>query len=149
MGDGQVECMNRTLCNMLKAIPENEKRNWKDHLPKLMFAYNSTVHKATGFSPFFLMFGRPSSLPIDSLFPNNEQDKNSSYREFVTKWKDSMNETFRIANKNIRKTSQYNKQKYDRKAKSVEIVPGDKIFVKNVCDRGGTGKLRSYWEPNL
>ena len=99
MGDGQVERMNRTLCNMLKAIPENEKRNWKDHLPKLMFAYNSIVHKATGFSPFFLMFGRPSRLPIDSLFPNNEQDENSSYGEFVTKWKDSMNEAFRIANR--------------------------------------------------
>ena len=44
---------------------------------------------------------------------------------------------------------EYNKQKYDRKAKSVEIVPGDKVLVKNVRDRGGTGKLRSYWEQNI
>ena len=27
MGDGQVERMNRTLCNMLKAIPDSEKQN--------------------------------------------------------------------------------------------------------------------------
>ena len=149
MGDGQVERMNRTLCNMFKAIPENAKRNWKDHVPKLMFAYNSTVRKATGFSPFFLMFGMPSRLPIDSLFPNNEPDENCSYGEFVNKWKDSMNEAFNIANKNIRKTSDYNKQKYDSKAKSVEIVPGDKVLVKNGRDEGGTGKLRSFWEQNI
>ena len=47
MGDGQVERMNRTLCNMLQSIPENEKNNWKEHLPKLMFAYNSTINKST------------------------------------------------------------------------------------------------------
>ena len=29
MWDGQVERMNRTLINMLKAIPEIEKLNWK------------------------------------------------------------------------------------------------------------------------
>ena len=116
MGDGQVERMNRTLGNMLKAIPENEKNNWKDHLPKLMFADNSTTHKATGFSPFFLMFGRPSRLPIDSLFPNNEPDGNCSYGEFVTKWKESMNQAYEIANHNIGKASDYNKQKYDCKA---------------------------------
>ena len=43
-----------------------------------------------------------------------------------------MNEAYNIANKNIRKTSDYNKQKYDSKAKSVQIVPGDKVLVKNV-----------------
>ena len=79
------------------------------------------------------MFGRPSRLPIDSLLPNNEQDENSSYGEFVTKWKDSMNEAFRIANKNI----------------SVEIVPGDKVLVKNVRDSCGTEKLRSHCEQNI
>ena len=60
-----------------------------------------------------------------------------------------MKEAFNIANKNIRKTSDYNKQKYDSKAKSVEIVPGDKVLVKNVRDKGGTGKLRSFWEQNI
>ena len=68
MGDGQVERLNRTLINMRKTIPESEKQNWKEFLPKLMFAYNSTVNKTMGYSPFFLMFRRESRLPIDSMF---------------------------------------------------------------------------------
>lgn len=68
MGDGQPERMNRTIINMLKKLPDNFKANWKDHLAKLTFAYNSTRNKATGFSPFYQMFGRQSRLSIDSMF---------------------------------------------------------------------------------
>ena len=52
-GNGQTERLNRTVINMLKALPEKEKKNWKKHLPQLAFAHNSTISKATGYSPFF------------------------------------------------------------------------------------------------
>ena len=53
MGDGQTERMNRTIINMLKTLNETKKSRWKDHLPKLVFAYNSMTSKSTGYSPFF------------------------------------------------------------------------------------------------
>ena len=68
---------------MLKAIPENEKQNWKHHLPKLMFAYNGIVNKVTGYSSFFLMVGRSSRLPIDSMFPCDEMCR----RHIVNLWR--------------------------------------------------------------
>ena len=52
MGDGQTERMNPTIINMLKTQNEIEKSRWKDHLPKLVFAYSSTINKSTGYSPF-------------------------------------------------------------------------------------------------
>ena len=145
MGDGQVERMNRTLINMLKSLSETAKMNWKDHLPQLMFAYNSTLNHATGYSPFYLMFGRPSRLPIDSMFPNGDATKDSaSYSDFVKKWKREMDQAYDIANQQIKKAGEYNKKMYDQKLiKSVEIIPGDKVLMKNVKERGGTGKLRS------
>ena len=31
----------------------------------------------------------------------------------------------------------------------MEIVPGDKVLVKNVKEKGGTGKLKSFWEQQI
>ena len=57
-GNGLTERTNRTLTNMLKTLESSEKSNWARHLDKLSFAYNVTVNKTIGFSPYFLMFGR-------------------------------------------------------------------------------------------
>ena len=148
MGDGQVERMNRTLVNMLKTLSSKEKDNWKIHLPKLAFAYNSTINKSTGYSPFFLLFGRHSRLPIDSMFDINSNDsrEGESYSKFVTEWENSMKTAREIANKNIQQSTSYNKQYYDKKAKSVEIEVGDNVLVKNVKRKG---KLCNYWESEI
>ena len=52
--NGQCERMNRSRVNMLRSLSTTEKRDWKSVLPKLSFAYNSTQHTSTGFTPFYL-----------------------------------------------------------------------------------------------
>ena len=152
MGDGQVERCNRTLANMLKTLSKEAKKDWRSHLPKMAFAFNSTVNKATGFSPFFLMFGRESRLPIDFVFGDvvrGEALKNRSHEQFVEQWKETMEEAMRVARLNIEKSADYNKQHYDKKAKAVEMQVGDKVLVRNVREKGGKTKLKSYWEENI
>ena len=153
MGDGMVERLNRTAQNMLKAIPEREKKRWKDHLPKLAFAYNSTINKSTGYSPFFLMFGRNSRLPVDSLFGSDTADavpvERKSHSQFVEDWKASMEQAYKLANENIEKSAEYNKRYYDRKVQGSELKVEDQVLVRNVREKGGTGKLRSHWERGV
>ncbi len=149
MGNGEAERMNRSLINMLKALTEKQKSKWKDQLPNLMFAYNSTVHKSTGYSPFFLVFGRESRLPIDCILPIAPHKTNrKSYDKFVKEWKQSMRDAYQIVGQNIEKAGKANKKRYDAKAKSVQIAVGDKVLVRNT-EKGGTGKLRSWWEQKI
>ena len=152
MGDGQVERLNRTICNMLKALPEKEKKDWKSHLPKLAFCYNSTINKSTGFSPFYLMFGRQSVLSIDSIFQtekNGSYLKEVSHKKFACDWKNSMQQAFHLANNNIKKAADYNKQHYDKRVQGVELELGDQVLVRNMREKGGTGKLKSFWEERI
>lgn len=72
-----AERFNWTLLGMLWTLEETEKLNWADHFNKVVHAYNSTVHESTGFSHFFLLFGREPVLPI---FPNQAGQKHSVSR---------------------------------------------------------------------
>ncbi|KAL1246716.1 hypothetical protein QQF64_034355 [Cirrhinus molitorella] len=76
MGNGQVERFNRTLGNMIRALPPRTKQDWPQMLQTLTFAYNSTTHESTGFAPFFLMFGRIPRLPVDLMFQSVDRDNN-------------------------------------------------------------------------
>ena len=152
-GNGMTERLNRTVLNMLKALPEDEKKKWKYHLPQLAFAYNSTTSKSTGYSPFYLMFGRNSRLPVDEMFGLNESPavkiEHQSHSQFVEEWKNSMKQAFKLANEHIEKAGGYNKQHYDRKIHGVELKVGDQVLLRNMREKGGTGKLRSHFERGV
>ena len=50
---------------MLGTLPIHAKKNWQEWITTLTHAYNCTVSPVTGFSPYFLMFGRNPKLPLD------------------------------------------------------------------------------------
>ena len=91
-GNGQLERFNRTLLSMLRTLPEKHKSRWRDHLNKVVHAYNCTKNDATGYAPFFLLFGRASLLPIDLMFNLKPPSGFSSYLEYVKKWRNAMSE---------------------------------------------------------
>ena len=98
-GNGQVERFNRTLLDMLRTLPENEKSRWKDRVDKVVHAYNCTRSDTTGFSPFFLLFGRHPRLPIDLIFQTTTPPTKSDYPQYVKKWRKAMQEANQLAEK--------------------------------------------------
>ena len=98
------------------------------------------------------MMGRESRLPIDRVFrirSGGEGLPRKSWQDFSSHWKKTMEDAYEIANRHITKAAGYNKKHYDKKARAVELKVGDKVLVKNVRERGGTGKLKSFWEESI
>ncbi len=78
-----------------------------------------------------------------------QDDGFSTPREYAKRWADRMAEAYRIAVQSSKQRSLRNKEYYDQKASCIIPRAGDHVLVRNLSQRGGPMKLRSYWEPTI
>ena len=50
---------------MQEKFVHNKKQKWSSFLDTCVFAYNTSRYESSKFTPFQLMFGRRTTLPID------------------------------------------------------------------------------------
>jgi transposase InsO family protein len=65
--NGQVERFNRTMIDMMATTIMGKGNTWDQYLAPLEWAYNTSVHPATGETPFFLLHGYDPRMPFDIL----------------------------------------------------------------------------------
>jgi hypothetical protein len=61
--DGQTERMNRTLQEYLRHYVNDDMDDWDEYLDTAEFAYNNAAQTSTGYSPFYLNYGRHPRTP--------------------------------------------------------------------------------------
>ncbi|RWS19468.1 gag-pol fusion protein-like protein, partial [Leptotrombidium deliense] len=66
--NGLTERFNHTLAMMISMYVGTVHRDWDRALHFLAFAYNSSVQSSTGYSPFFLTYGREPLMPAEVIF---------------------------------------------------------------------------------
>ena len=59
---------------MLVKYVSSKKEMWSHYLDTCAFAYNTSQHDSTKFTPFMLMFGRKARLPIDVELEHQDSD---------------------------------------------------------------------------
>ena len=65
-----VERAHRDLQAALTALCSNRPHSWLEHLPAALFAQRVAVSSVTGFSPFYLIFGRQPRCALDLSHPS-------------------------------------------------------------------------------
>ena len=128
--NGQFESFNATLIGMLGTLPTHAKQIWQEWIATLTHAYNCTVSLVTGFSPYFLMFGRTPKIPLDMdmgvTLVDQEQE---SYQNYAKKLQARLKWAYQKAQENNKKESERQKRYYDQRMKCMSLKPDDLVLV--------------------
>ena len=90
--------MNQTIIRMIGKLEEDRKACWSEHLPELLLAYNATRSAVTGYSPYYLLFGRRPRIPVDYLFPTLRDSPHQTKMEVsVAAMQKRLKEAFTVA----------------------------------------------------
>ena len=143
--DGLLERFNQTLLAMLATAVQERPFKWEDHLRRLCMAYNTSIHPTTGYTPFYLMFGRQARMPIDIMYetPNPQV---LSHAEDAKK----LHQDLEIAYGRVRVQLGHKlcrqKDPYDRKVHGRPYECGDLVWLHSpAVSRGQSKKLRRPW----
>ncbi|KAJ7991697.1 hypothetical protein DPEC_G00286570 [Dallia pectoralis] len=88
------------------------------------------------------------SLDEDGIL-RRKTARNADHRLYMEEWRRGMQEAHEIVQENAKKSAERGKRHYDGKVRSSVLYPGDRVLVRNLTPRGGTGKLRNHWEENI
>ena len=141
MGNGIAERFNSTLINMLGTLEPDQKVDWKSHIGAMVHAYNCTKHDTTGFSPYYLMFGRHPRIAVDLALGRCEVGENTGY---VKELQERLKKAYELAEKSSRANQGKQKKFYDRKVRSAVLASGDRVLIKTVGLKG-MQKLADRW----
>ena len=147
MGNGMVERFNQTLLNMLGTLEDHKKQDWKSYVAPLVHSYNATRHDSTGYSPYFLMFGRHPRLAVDAYLglKSSEEASVKSKDHYATKLRKRLQFAYKVASKEAQKSAQRHKARYDTKVRESTLDIGDRVLIRNVGLKG-KNKLADKWD---
>ena len=151
-GNAQCERFNRTLHNLLKSLPPEKKKKWPEYIEELVFFYNTTPHSSTGFTPFFLMFGREArtfnNMVIEEV-ESNVTDADLSQKnlqEWVAKHMFRMQEAQKIVQQRLALKAKDRKIRFDKGATDQPLAVGIEVF-KRIRSVKGRNKFQDAYKP--
>ncbi|KAJ9520421.1 hypothetical protein QJQ45_000182 [Haematococcus lacustris] len=113
--DGQTERANRTVEDMLRPF----------HLAAVEFAYNSSEHVGTGFTPFYLNCGQHPTTPSALLLPPPTLVPSQAAEDFVT----SMRNNLTAARSALQRSIDTQKLHADQHRRHEEFEVGDVVLL--------------------
>ena len=138
--------MNQTIIRMIGKLEQDKKARWSEHLPEMLAAYNGTCSAVTGYSPYFLLFGRKSRMPVDCLFPTLHDSPHQAKMEVsVAAMQKRLKEAFAVARHLTSQEAARQRRYYDCKAGAVALQPGDIVMVR-ADGFVGKWKVKDRWE---
>ena len=115
--NGLTERFNQTLSRSLVKVINDSQDNWDEKIDAILFGYRVTKHCSTGYTPFYMMYHREASLPIDAeIMPDHGGDEREhqmdEYIDTMLNVKENLQQS---AIQNIEKSQEKQKKHYDER----------------------------------
>jgi hypothetical protein len=136
--NGKVENSHKTTQTMLRAYIEQFPYDWDLLIPLVEFAMNTSKSDVTGYTPFYLHFGRHPIMPLDMLYEatsrpeitvNDYVKKLETEREKVIAWVNERRD--QAAKKSIKR---------DKNRSPLTLNLGDHVLRLNAQRKGEHGQ---------
>lgn len=135
-GNSLTERFNRTLHNMLCTLPAERKRRWPEYLSELCYSYNATPHSETGFSPFYVMFGRNAVLPVDRLLgleveDDEDEDTSDTYGDWVSQHQTRLWQARQQVQQQLESRSSTRMKRHNDRVKDQPLRAGTQVYRRS------------------
>jgi hypothetical protein len=134
--DGQTERANRTIEDIVRHYISFHHDDWDDHLTAAEIAINNSVAQSTGFSPYYLNYGRHPLFPMSSILPNSSNDT-------VARTLSQLHDDIEAAKQSIAQAQQRQQQFANVRRRDVVFKEGEEVWLstKNLPLREGIAKF--------
>jgi hypothetical protein len=147
--NGQVERMNRTVVEGLKARLGRKGKDWVEELPSVLWAIRTMGKTSTKKSPYSLVFGSEAVIPEEVRVKTHrsreiqEDDNDRNIKENLDNLEEIREEArIREAKYKMKMEGYYNKR-----VRKVSFKPGDLVLRKNeASNQEAKGKMGPKWE---
>ena len=126
-----------------KSLLDQKKGRWHDELPRIIWSHNTTESRATGFTPFKLLFEEEAITPEEIKFKSTRTLQSTTNKELAIS-KDLVHDDRLEAIQNLERYQAETKRWRDAKVKPKEFQPGDLVLLRSPMTEQ-VGKLESKW----
>jgi hypothetical protein len=139
--DGKTEVVNKSLGDLLRSLVTEHHNSWDQILPHAEFAYNDSVNRSIGKSPFHILYG--TQLRGVSELPDSGQTATSSAS--AEEFAEAMKELHSKVKQRLQDSNQEYKHRADQHRRQLQFEVGDLVLAhlrKERFPRGTYNKMK-------
>ena len=110
---------------MIRKLVNNRACEWEGCLGQALWAHRISTSSVTGFTPFFLQYGRRPRAPLTRMLGRT----NGSAPQAIGERIDNLVQAFTEAARGTEQSRKYNRERLRKRAKAGQLSPGDHVIL--------------------